>query len=185
MKNTGGDTPIFSGINNAIGTSGMCVRTSDIPPGSGLLEPAAANCPIPCNPLWSGEDISTVCGPTRVCCQTVAMGPSDCVLDGDTWRPVTGNDIGGPPSGKTNWANGVHETHQDPGGVGCGTFAGGSGEGNPAWVDCIQRLTVADQRGFCMALQAGQTCPTDPATGFLDACTQINMGLIPPPVAGM
>ncbi len=172
----GSDVAIFAGINNALGTSGMCVRTDDIPPGSGLLEPNVANCPIPCNPTWSTGDIADVCGGSRVCCQTVAIEPKDCVLDGDTWRPATGADI----PDRTNWANGLHATHQDPGGTGCMTFAAG---GEPALLDCYSQLTVADQRGFCMALQPGQLCPTE-QPGFLDACTQINMQLIPPPVPG-
>lgn len=175
---SGSAQPIFSGINNALGTSGMCVRTDDIPPGSGLLEPNVANCPIPCNPTWSDSDISAVCGPTRVCCQTVALDPKDCINDGGTWRPVSGEDIGQG----TNWANAVHATHQDPGGVGCTTFAMGMPSG-PVWEDCVAQLTVADQRGFCMALGPGQLCPTE-QPGFLDACTQINMGLIPPPIPG-
>jgi hypothetical protein len=180
-KNIGGATPIFSGVNNAIGTSGMCVRTSDLPAGSGLLDPGATNCPIPCNPTWSGDDITTVCGADRVCCQTAALEPTDCVIgDDDMWRPVTGADILSEPP-KTNWAGGVHATHQDPNGDGCNTFAANAGI-EPA--QCYAELTVADQRGFCMFLQPGQQCPTDPATGFLDACTQINMMLIPPPVPG-
>jgi hypothetical protein len=178
-KGIDGTTPIFSGGNNAIGTSGLCVRTSDIPVGSGLLEPQAANCPIPCNPTWDAGSIATVCGGNRVCCQTQELQPEDCILDGDVWRPVTGEDIGNG----TDWANNRHATHQDPGGVGCNVFAGGSGQGNPAWVDCIAQLTVADQRGYCMALQPGQACPAA-VPGYLDACMQINMGLIPPPVPG-
>jgi hypothetical protein len=111
----------------------------------------------------------------------VALEAKDCIQDGSTWRPVTGADIGNG----TDWANGRHATHQDPGGIGCGTFAQGSGEDNPAWVDCIAQLTVADQRGFCMALQGGQSCPTDPdpPTNFVDVCQQITMGLVPPPGA--
>ena len=32
---------------------------------------------------------------------------------------------------------------------------------------------------FTMALQAGQTCPTE-QPGFIDACTQLNGGVAPP-----
>ena len=57
-KDIGNATPLFSGLNNALGTSGMCVRTEDIPAGSGLLEPNVVNCPIPCNPTWTEDDSS-------------------------------------------------------------------------------------------------------------------------------
>jgi hypothetical protein len=172
--------PIFSGQNNAIGTSGMCVRTSDIPAPSGLLDPGAANCPIPCNPTWTPEDINAVCGTTRVCCQTVQLEAPDCIQDGDTWRPVTGADI---LAMRTDWARGRHPTAQDPGGEGCRTFTGQTNIENENLQDCYSLLTVADQRGFCMALQGG-ACPTDPdpPVNFVDVCKQITMGLVPPPL---
>ncbi len=174
-KDIVGSTPIFAGANNSLGTSGMCVDTSAIPAGSGLLEPPAANCPIPCDPTWGEDERATVCGQNRVCCQTRELQPEDCVLDGGTWRPVTGADI----PDFTNWAADSHATHQDPGGTGCQTFAGG-GPGAESFSDCVAQLRVASQRGFCMSLAAGQVCPAE-APGYLDACTQINMGLIPPP----
>ena len=182
----GHDFPFFSGVNNGLGTSGLCVRTGDIPLGSGLLEPQAANCPIPCNPKWDdligNNTIRDVCGMGRVCCQTVAMEATDCLPDNDgVWQPVTGALIGDG----TNWGAGVHATHQDPGGTGCSQYAramGGSGMlGDPIWEDCIAQLTVADQRGFCMALTDGQSCPVEQA-GFINACDQINQGIILPPV---
>ena len=177
----GGTTPFFAGMNNALGTRGLCVRTGDIPMGSGLLEPAAVNCPIPCNPTWADADITAVCGASRVCCQTSELEPLDCVKDGDVWRPATGADIGASAvTPNTTWAPGNHITHQDPGGTGCLTFAGG--EMNDSFNECVANLTVADQRGFCMALGPGQACPTDDPTYF-DACEQINMGLIPAPGA--
>jgi hypothetical protein len=168
-----GSTPIFSGDNNPIGTWGVCVRTAHVSPGSGLLEPQAENCPIPCNPTWSEDDIAAVCG-DRVCCQTQPLEPEDCIFDPDTelWRPVTGDDIGNG----TDWSYGLHATHQDPAGVGCEAFAGG--EDNDAWYDCVRQLTVADQRGFCLSLPFGESCPH---TTEVDACMQINMGLVPPP----
>ncbi len=173
-----GSTPLFSGSNNGLGTSGMCVRTSDIPAGSGLSEAAAANCPVPCNPTWAAGDVEAVCGASRVCCQTRAIQPEDCILDGDTWRPATGADI---LDGTSNWALPRHRTHQDPNGQGCATFAGSADIGNEDFQDCLVQLSVADKRGWCQALQPGQACPGDQA-GYLDACEQINMGLIPPPV---
>jgi hypothetical protein len=171
-KDIDGNIPYFADVNNAVGTWGMCVRTGDIPAGSGLQTPS--NCPIPCNPTWDDTQRQEVCGAGRQCCQTVELQPEDCIMDDDgTWRPVRGTDIGLG----TNWANEQHATHQDPGGVGCSTFADSPSD---AWEDCVRQLGVADQRGFCMALTAGQVCPAA-APGYLDACEQINMGIIPPP----
>lgn len=168
-----GDDPLFSGTNNLLGTSGMCVRTDDIPVGSGLLEPAALNCPIPCNPTWSRDDVDIVCGPTRVCCQTAELEQSDCVSDGGAFRPATGADIFG---GLTQWKPGQHATHQDPNGEGCATFAGTNDTSNPAFRGCLEQLTVANQRGFCMAA-AG--CPTAAET-YIDACEALNGGVPSP-----
>lgn len=173
-----GSTPLFSGSNNGLGTSGMCVRTSDIPAGAGLFEPAAANCPVPCNPTWAAGDVEAVCGTARVCCQTREIQPEDCIFDGDAWRPATGVDI---LEGSSNWGPPRHRTHQDPGGQGCATFAEGADIANEDFQDCLVQLSVADQRGWCQALQPGQACPGD-QPGYLDACEQINMQLIPPPV---
>ena len=181
-KGIAGSEPLFSGAQNGAGTAGMCVRTDDIPAGSGLLEFAAANCPIPCNPspAWSDADRNAVCGTNRVCCQTVELEPTDCVMGDDgVWRPVTGGDI---PS-RTNWGGDRHVTHQDPGGSTCLARAGGD-QMSDVFLNCIAQLSVADQRGFCMALGAGQQCPTSPTAGYLSACDQINMMIIPPPVAG-
>ncbi len=175
----GGATAYFSGANNGLGTKGMCVRTDDIPVGSGLLDGAAANCPVPCNPTWEDDDKLAVCGANRVCCQTVELEPEDCILDGDTWRPATGADI---LNGASTWSSARHETHQDPNGQGCATFAGSADVNNDDFSGCLQELSVADQRGFCMALQPMQACPTE-IEGYLNACEQINMGLIAPPVA--
>lgn len=183
-KGISGGVPFFSGPNNALGTSGLCVNRDDIPFGSGLQEPAAANCPIPCNPTWEAGDITAVCGDGRVCCQTVEMEQLDCIVDpGDgSYRPVTGNDIGETYDNGaviTDWSAGAHATHQDPSGFGCMGFAGNPPQaelaGNPVWQDCVANLTVANQRGFCMALGPGQTCPVA-QPGFIDACTALNQG---------
>jgi hypothetical protein len=169
-------TPLYADAANRAGTSGMCVNRDEIPAGFGLLSAAAANCPIPCNPTWSEGSIEAVCGEGRVCCQTVEVGDKDCVLpDGETqWRPVSGADIGGdaPVSPKTNWNAVAHETHQDPNGSVCAATAGCSGQtcqGDAVFSECIRQLTVANQRGFCMFLEAGQGCPTTAAT-YQDAC---------------
>src|SRR5205085_1305991 len=87
-------TPLYADDANTAGTSGMCVNRKEIPAGFGLLSPAAANCPIPCNPTWGDSDVETVCGVGRVCCQTVELGEKDCVqTEAGEWRPVTGADI--------------------------------------------------------------------------------------------
>jgi hypothetical protein len=175
-KDIGGATPIFSGVNNALSTWGLCVRTSDIPAGSGLLEMAASNCPIPCDPTWGETDVATVCGANRVCCQTLELQPEDCVLDPETqqWRPARGTDV---LDGLSTWAPSEHATHQDANGTGCATFTDGN---DGAYVDCVAQLRVASQRGFCMALGPGQACPAEDPS-YVDACTAINMALIPPP----
>ena len=175
-----GAKPYFSGENNGLGVSGMCVRTDDIVPGQGLAEIAALNCPIPCNPTWDAAWIDDVCGTSRVCCQTVELEPKDCVVDPDSgmYRPVSGEDIGasnGAGGVITEWKPGSHSTHQDPNGSSCLALAGGD-RNNPTYLDCVRQLTVADQRGFCMALGAGQLCPTEQA-GYVDACTKLNGGV--------
>lgn len=171
-----GEDPYFSGINNGLGTSGMCVRVDDIA-GQGLIEPAAANCPIPCNPTWDEAWIDDVCGSARVCCQTVELDAKDCVQDPGTgmWRPVNGDDIGT----LTQWRPADHTTHQDPNGSSCLALAAGN-SASETFQDCVRQLSVADQRGFCMALGAGQACPTD-QPGYIDACTALNGGTAPPP----
>jgi hypothetical protein len=172
-----GDTPWFSGVNNGLGTWGACVDTSLLPAGNGLMESGVENCPVPCDPTWNDGDVATVCGVAAQCCQTQPLRPEDCVLDPDSgdWRPADGTDI---PS-LTDWNPAAHQTHQDPGGVGCLAAAGGDSM-SAVFVDCVENLHVAHRRGFCMVLGAGQTCPHE-AEGYLDACEMINMGLIDPP----
>ena len=40
---------------------------------------------------------------------------------------------------------------------------------------CVRALTVANQRGYCMTLSAGQVCP-HAAPAYVDACEQLNGG---------
>lgn len=173
-----GAPPYFSGPNNALSTSGMCVRVDEIA-GQGLIDLAAANCPIPCNPTWDAAWINDVCGESRVCCQTVELEDIDCILDQSTgmYRPVTGDDIG-MGAGQSQWRPADHATHQDPNGSSCLALAGGN-PNSSVFQDCVRQLSVADQRGFCMALQAGQVCPTK-QPGYIDACTRLNGGTVPP-----
>jgi hypothetical protein len=174
----GGEKPYFAGDNNGLGVSGMCVRTDDLVGQGGLSELAAVNCPVPCNPTWDQAWINDVCG-NRVCCQTVELEPKDCVLDPSegTYRAVTGHDIGvsnGANGVITQWRPADHVTHQDPNGSSCLALAGGNNQ-SEAFQDCVRQLTVADQRGFCMALGAGQACPTE-QPGYVDACAALNGG---------
>lgn len=171
-KGITGSTPLYAGAANDAGTWGMCVKIPDIPPDFGLLEEAAANCPIPCNPTWSANDITNVCGQDRVCCQTNELRPKDCVRDeSGTWRAVTGADIGsGLVEPVTNWSTVSHETHQDPNGTVCDAFADGD---ETAFAECIRHLGVADQRGFCMGFGSQSSCPAaDP--NYIDACEAMN-----------
>jgi hypothetical protein len=173
-----GATPYFSGANNGLGSTGLCIEDGTLAPGQGLVEPQALGCPVPCNPRWSGSEVEQVCGPASVCCQTTEMGPLDCVLEDDCWRPARGDDIFAPDvqgswgQGPDPWAPATHETHQDPGGAGCRAFAQGNAE---AQQDCFTRLSVADQRGVCISVSAQMPgCPLDnPA--YMDACERLNI----------
>lgn len=177
----GSSTPLYADTANRAGTSGMCVNRDDVGAMQGLLDPAAADCPIPCNPKWDAGDVAAVCGATRVCCQTVELEDKDCVQENGVWRAVTGADIGDKDVVPlTNWNNVAHATHQDPNGTVCLALAGGDTK-STAFIECITHLTVADQRGFCMGLQAGQQCPTKQPT-YVDVCTAKNG--TPPPAGG-
>lgn len=192
---SGGNTPLYADLANGAGTSGMCVRTKDIPLGSGLTTPPAMNCPIPCNPTWSEGDIRAVCGESsatskRTCCQTVELGEQDCVQEDGVWRPVTGADIGVMSVVPTTvWGPASHDTHQDPNGTVCLALGGGDPQ-SATFLECIRHLTVANQRGFCMSLKidpltgSEQVCPTNPApppegAGYISICDRKN-GMVPP-----
>jgi len=170
-KGLNGSTPLYADAANGAGTSGMCVNRDEVPPGASLSSVAGAGCPIPCNPTWSDATVATVCPPMFICCQTVDLGPKDCVQeDGGPWRPVSGADIGNDavvPA--TTWNAVAHDTHQDPNGTVCTALFG---QGSAEWLECITNLSVADQRGYCLS---AQVCPTDQPT-YIDACEQLNGG---------
>lgn len=169
---SGDGRPYFSGVNNEAGDWGLCVRTGDAPAGVGLATPLG--CPVACNPTWETEDVHLVCGLGLKCCQTRVLEPEDCIEDpAGTWRPVTGADL---LVGRTDWAPGRHRTHQDPGADGCADAAGGR-EG-AEYEACVMELGAANQRGYCVGGAGG--CPLEDP-GYLDACEQINAGLISPP----
>jgi hypothetical protein len=149
----------------------MCVIVDHIPPWAGLLDQGAENCPVPCNPTWTYEELEEVCGPNRRCCQTVELAGSDCVLDEETGchRPARGQDIielGDP------WDADAHETHQDPGLHACAEIAEGGGQA--ALEDCYRQLSVADQRGYCMSLHPEAVCPAEKPS-YLSACDELNL----------
>jgi hypothetical protein len=139
--------PIFSGNNNPLSFSGMCVKVG------GFTSPFTNGCPTPCNPTWDAATQLEICGNPQmsVCCQAQELDPvRDCVLDGSTWRAVTGKDIGpAEAGGLTSWG-GAHASNQDPDGKSCEVFASGTGTFSmDAYNDCVSQLTVANQRGFC------------------------------------
>jgi hypothetical protein len=139
--------PIFSGANNPLSSSGMCVATD------GIDSPFTTGCPVPCNPTWDAGKRDAICGVGVMCCQMQELDPiKDCVLDPMTnkWRAVTGKDIGAPPK-LTTWGQ-AHTTNQDPLGEQCTVFATSGGTmpvDKTALADCYAQLSVADQRGFC------------------------------------
>jgi hypothetical protein len=173
-----GDVPLFSGFNNALSSTGMCVEQGILPPGAGLVDAGAEGCPVPCNPSWGSNDVASVCGVGTICCQTVELNDRDCVLQDDCWRPAKGDDIfsvdveGSWGMGPDPWTPSSHATHQDPGGLSCAAFA----QGDPdAEADCFRQLNVADQRGFCLAVSPTvQFCPLA-QPGYMDACERRNL----------
>lgn len=172
--NPNGGLPLFSGDSNNAGTSGVCVRTANVE--DPLTEFEASGCPVPCNPTWNAGEVEDVCGRGKVCCQTVQMDERDCIFDEEQqrWRAVTGLDIAMfGPSGQiiTDWSPSAHVTHQDPAGNRCAALTGvnDNDSSNGAYRDCLLRLTVANQRGFCR--EAAECCVD---RNYRDVCEQMN-----------
>jgi hypothetical protein len=185
----GTGSPLFSGGNNSLSITGMCIAEGAVSAQGALADNGAQGCPVPCNPNWETADVTEVCGDNTICCQTVELEPEDCVLDsslGDAgcYRPVTGTDIMGLGGlNATEWKGTEHATHQDPGGVNCRTFVSGVSadvlDANGITAKqlesaCYRRLTVADARGFCLGKSASvSACPLEQPT-YRDACEQRN-----------
>lgn len=184
----GEGTPLFSAGNNPLSKSGMCIEVGSVAPAFALADVNASGCPVPCNPTWSEADIDAVCGEGVFCCQTTELEPEDCVFDdsmGDNgcFRPVSGRDIMGTGgSNLSNWAGTAHVTHQDPSGTNCQVFVNGLPENvldanglerDQVQTECYRRLTVANQRGFCIGGPGVVGCPLAQAT-YRDACEQQN-----------
>ena len=174
----GTGTPLFSGPANSLSKSGFCIDVSVVPLSAAIADPGPGQgCPLPCNPTWGQADVSSVCGPGTICCQTQELGEDDCALDpalGDNgcYRPVTGGDInelGGLDV--SGWNSSAHDTHQDPNGAGCQAFVASVGGSSQALTECYRRLSVADQRGFC---QSG-SCEIDSDPSYLSACARMNL----------
>jgi hypothetical protein len=199
----------FSGANNNLSSSGMCIRDSVVNSGQAGL---ANGCPVPCNPKWGSATKELVCGSsvTALCCQTTALEPEDCIYDVglSCFRPVNGTDTDEVPSCpvgdlqgvlqatgydvalarcNSSWSRSAHVTHQDPG-VSSGSSACSVLDAALTEIDfwgCVDTLTVADQRGFCLTKSPSvQVCPTDLADAEkiangipLDACTQMNLDM--------
>lgn len=161
-------TPIFSGNNNPLSTSGMCVKTG------GFTSPFSNGCPVPCDPTWDASTSAEICGTTSKCCQMQELDATkDCILDGTTWRAVTGADIGKNFNGVDETWGPLHASNQDPVGANCMLFASGGGGGplnQTAFDDCLDQLTVADQRGFCYD---PNKCPC-----VEDVCAMKNAGYV-------
>ena len=182
----GSGQAIYSGTNNTASRHGRCVDPASI---AGLATfdeatgPTVVGCPLPCNPTWESELITSVCGADTFCCQTDELGERDCVLDpslgtSGCYRPTTGADIAGFGGlGSSDWSSSDHDTHQDPGGGACKAFVEGVGSDATLLAACYRKLGVADQRGLCTAA-AGQTdvtavCPLA-HPDYRDACEQLN-----------
>lgn len=188
----GGDNGVamFSGGNNPLSQSGMCIKANSVAPAFALIEPNAQGCPVPCNPTWSSGDIAAVCGAGTFCCQTTELDPLDCVFDPDAgdngcFRPATGDDITGVGSNSlSTWSPTSHVTHQDPGGHNCEAFVMGllgtnvlsqnNLEQQQVVNECYKRLTVSNQRGFCIGGPGVAGCPLA-QPGYIDACEQQNV----------
>ena len=159
---------LFANASNSRSRHGMCIDPNHIP---GVQPRAAPGCVTACNPTWERERIEEVCGTFEVCCQTVELVEEDCVLDEDDgrWRPMDGRDAAAAAaSGAARWGDG---THQDPDFSSCEAYAGGRDK--DAFFACAGQLTVADQRGFCIALSQGQACPVEQPE-YVDACEALN-----------
>ncbi len=167
--------PLFSGSRNSYSRSGICLDVSQI--AGGLLNTGAVGCPIPCNPTWKRADVDDVCGDSGFCCQTVEITENDCVLVDGCYVPASGEHIGsGDEDFKTAnnfptgdpWAAATHDTHQDPGGTGCAEIASTTDDFSVK--DCYEKLSVANQRGFCFT----NACNLDAVSDYQDACERLN-----------
>jgi hypothetical protein len=187
-RDGGTGVPLFSAARNASSDWGTCVQRGAVPPAGALEEAVAEGCPVPCNPNWSSEELDVVCGPNTICCQTVELDESDCLLDptlgeNGCWRPAQGGDIEGLGGLEaTTWSSSEHLTLQDPGGHACEAFVGGltdplleqfAVERDAVMRACLRRLGVANQRGFCMGGAGVNFCPLAQPS-YRDACEQLN-----------
>lgn len=159
VNNADYGSPIFSDNNNALSSWGYCIETG------GFTSPLINGCPVPCNPTWAPVRIAEICG-SAVCCPFTAVDPDkDCIIDPDSgrWRSVNGLDV---IAERTPWGA-THATNQDPFAEGCQLFSAGN---QAVLLDCIEQLTVADQRGFCVSV----ACPCTE-----DLCDMKNPDYVP------
>ena len=161
--------PMAAGDQNEEGSSGMCVDLAKYSLGPKLENSKAAGCPIPCNPQWDSGDVKTVCGEGASCCQTVEIVAADCAKDKDTgcYHPATGEDA---RLQQIEWGKGEKATFQ-------ANLCSGYDpkKDKDAYIACVRRLSVADQRGFCVGggSEGKKTCPLA-ASSYKDACEQLN-----------
>lgn len=162
--------PLFSGDANDRGRTGQC--------GTSIRRDLAPNdCASPCNPKWGWMQIDLACGEDNLCCQTRELTEADCIFDEslDAWRPMNGQDaLAAAQRGDASWGS-AGGTHQDPDFTQCEAWAGG--RDNDDFLECASRLTVADQRGFCIEPRSlpdgANQCPTT-LESYVDACEALN-----------
>lgn len=148
--------PLFSADKNDASSFGLCGQEPDKPRqiGNRIGETIDGYCPPPCNPTWTEDEIGHVCGSFSICCQSVSIEEDDCFFDGDIWRPIRGTDMVDPE----DWANLPKGTRQDPDLTQCRNYAEGADDYEVAIRACVDALTAADQRGFCVVDQGPDYC---------------------------
>lgn len=166
-----GDQRLFSGTRNSLSEFGMCIRKGDLRGTSfALPESPDGDCPVPCNPQWGDALVEGVCGAGRVCCQTREVEPLDCTGA----APATNAEAlaCARDSSCTNWAQ--HPSAQDPNFQRCTELSrDGSGTVIQATFEaCAETLSVANQRGFCMAPDPNRRCLNMGTPFYTDACAQ-------------
>lgn len=161
---------LLADANNDASHSGMCIHDSlDVSEHHTL----ANGCPKPCNPTWAPELVAEACEPAPTCCQTVELHEDDCVFDETEgrWRPADGRDALASLDGGRGWKPTGDSTHQDPDFTACERLAGD--RTSARFRECVGQLGTANQRGYCMALSAGQSCPLEDEQ-YVDPCEAMN-----------
>ena len=163
-----GVVALFSGTSGSRSVTGVCMGSP--PQFTDVVD--ETGCVLPCDPTWERDVQHEVCGDDSVCCQTRELVEADCVYDEDEerWRPMDGRDaLAAFEAGEERWGEG---THQDPGFEGCEAYAGG--RDRPAFVECLERLTVANRRGTCRREEEAPPCLSPFNRDYTDPCEAMN-----------